>query len=106
MQLDRTRLPQRRTVVAFTFPREAPSSRYFWLLAEAGDAEVCTSHPGFEPDAEVVADSLAFVKWHSGKLRWGDALRAGTIKVSGRRDVLRQLPKWNLRYPVIPQRES
>ncbi|MCA9672607.1 MAG: helix-turn-helix transcriptional regulator [Myxococcales bacterium] len=104
VQLDHARLPEQRTVVAFTFPREPPSNRYYWLLAERHDAELCYTHPGFDADAEVVADSLAFVQWHRGKLRWRDALRAGSIKVSGRREVLRQLPSWNLHAPRLPAR--
>src|SRR5690606_9815611 len=63
-QLDRSRLPERRTVVAFTFPDEAAANRCYWLLVEHGDAEVCYADPGGEPDVHVVAESLAFVEWH------------------------------------------
>lgn len=36
-QLDRSALPHHRTVVAFTFPDEAPANRYCRLLVEGGD---------------------------------------------------------------------
>ena len=45
--------PAGRVVVALTFPDEAPTNRRYWLLVEHGDAEVCYSDPGGEPDLTV-----------------------------------------------------
>jgi len=98
-QLDRSALPGRRLVIGFTFPDEPSGNRRFWLLVERGSAEVCVTDPGDEPAAEVVARSRAFVDWHRGVLPWGDALRAGTIAVHGRRAVVRALPTWNRHRP-------
>lgn len=102
VQLNREVLPQARTVVAFTLPDERPGSRNYWLLIEKGDAELCYSDPGGEPDASVVAASKALVDWHRGVLAWSDAIRSGAIRVEGRRDVVRALPTWNLREPNLP----
>ena len=100
VQLNRTALPQRRTVVAFTFPDQPPGNRHYWLLIERGDAEVCYSDPGGVPDVDVRAESPAFVDWHRGTLRWSDATRDGRITVSGRSELTRALPRWNLHEPV------
>jgi DNA-binding HxlR family transcriptional regulator len=94
-QLARDALPQRRVVVAFTFPEERPANRRYWLLAERGDAELCYADPGGDPDAHVVARSEAFTRWHQGLLRWGDAVRAGDIDVSGPPSLVRSIPRWN-----------
>lgn len=102
VQLDTAALPQRRTVVAFAFPDEAPSNRYYWLLVEHGDAEVCYADPGGDPDVTVVAESRAFVDWHRGMLPWSRALRTGRIKVSGELGLTRALPAWNLHSPQLP----
>lgn len=101
VQLDRAALPEDRTVVAFTFPDQPPGNRYYWLLIEGGNAELCYSDPGDEPDASVLAESLAFVDWHRGKLRWSAAVKAGQITVSGRRDIVRALPRWNSHTPTV-----
>lgn len=101
VQINRPALPEERTVVSFTFPEEAPTNRYYWLLVDRGDAELCYSDPGDEPDLFVVAESLAFVNWHRGKLRWSDALRDGQIQVTGKRPLARSLPNWNLHSPRI-----
>ena len=100
-QLNRPALPIARTVVAFTFPDQAPSNSRYWLLVENGDAEVCFSDPGDEPAAEVVAESLAFVDWHRGELEWSDALRSDRIQVTGDRAIARSLPTWNLRHAAF-----
>jgi DNA-binding HxlR family transcriptional regulator len=94
-------LPNRRTVVAFVFPDEAPTNRYYWLLVEDGNAEVCYSDPGGDPDATVTAESLAFVNWHRGTLRWPEALRRGAITITGRRPIVRALPSWNTHAPEL-----
>lgn len=101
VQLNRAALPRRRTVVAFVFPDQPPGNRYYWLVIERQDAEVCYSDPGGEPDAHVVAESLAFVDWHRGALAWTEATRGGAIRVTGRRDVARALSSWNLHTPVL-----
>lgn len=101
-QMAEDRLPRRqRLLVRFTFPEEAPTNRCYWLLVEGGAAEVCYSDPGGEPDAEVVARSEPFARWHRGDLAWGDALRTGAIAVTGRRPVVRALPSWNTHTPDL-----
>lgn len=102
-QLDRSELPTGRIVVAFAFPEEAPGNRYYWLLVENGDAEVCYSDPGDDPDLYVEAESLAFVDWHRGALSWSRARRDGRITVTGSRQLARELPRWNLHAPTAPR---
>ena len=101
VQLDRAVLPSERTVITFIFPDEAPTNRYYWLLIEDGDAEVCYSDPGGEPDATVTAESLAFVNWHRGTLRWAEAVRSGAITITGLRPIVRALPSWNTHAPEL-----
>ena len=102
-QLDRSKLPPQRTVIAFTFPDEAPGNRFYWLLVDHGDAEVCYSDPGDEPDLYIEAESLAFVDWHRGALPWSHAIRDGRITATGSTALTRSLPTWNLHAPVAPR---
>jgi len=99
LQLDHERLPPGRVVVRFTFPEEPPSNRRYWLLVEQGEGELCYSDPGGELDADVVARSDPFARWHRGDLPWADALRSGAITVIGRAPVVRALPTWNRHTP-------
>ena len=99
-QLDRSKLPDERTVVAFVFPDQPATNRYYWLLVEAGDAELCYSDPGGEPDLVVTAESLAFANWHRGVLTWGSALRSGKITTAGSTKLRRSIATWNLHAPI------
>jgi hypothetical protein len=101
VQLDRSVLPQERTLIAFNFPQEAPGNRYYWMLIEKGDAELCYSDPGGDPDVSVTAQSLAFVEWHRGRHAWPEALRSGQIELTGDRRIARSLPTWNLHTPLL-----
>jgi DNA-binding HxlR family transcriptional regulator len=103
VQLDTARLPKGRVVVAFRFPDQPSGNQRYWLLVEDGRAEVCYNDPGGEPAAEVEAESAAFVDWHRGRLSWSAALRSGRILVTGRRCVVRELPRWNSHTPRVRQ---
>lgn len=96
VQMNRDALPQKRTVVSFSFPSEPAGNRYYWLLVDQGEAELCYSDPGGTPDVHVVAEPLPFVNWHRGRLGWSEAVRSGGIEVSGDRRLARSLPTWNL----------
>lgn len=102
-QLDRSKLPDRRTVVAFVFPEEPPTNRRYWLLADDGDAEICYSEPGGHIDLHVTARSIPFVEWHRGVVSWTAALRAGDITVTGARALARSIASWNLHAPIAPR---
>lgn len=101
VQLDHSRLPDRRVVVQFEFPDERSGNRFFWLLIQDGDAEVCVSDPGDEPGLRVVARSAAFVDWHRGAMPWTEAVRSGAITLTGDRSLVRAFPSWNTRVPVL-----
>jgi DNA-binding HxlR family transcriptional regulator len=102
-QLDRSSLPAGRIVVAFAFRDQPPANRYYWLLVEHGDAEVCYADPGGEPDVVVEAESVAFVDWHRGALSWSAAQHDGRIVVTGSRRIARSIATWNLHAPVAPR---
>lgn len=100
-QVDRTALPEGRVVVRFTFPEEPPSNRRYWLLVEGGEAESCSSDPGGDIDADVVARSDPFARWHRGDLPWGEALAAGDIRVTAAPWLAAAIPRWNTHTPDI-----
>lgn len=102
VQMNPDVLPERRSVVEFAFPDQPPTNRYYWLLVERKHAELCYSDPGGDPDLRVTAESPAFVDWHRGALRWGDAIRNGTISVEGDRALAGALPTWNRHEPLLP----
>lgn len=96
--LQRDLLPDHRVLARFDFPHQPKPRHRLWLLVNDGAAEVCHKHPGFDEDLVVVVDDArAFAHWHMGLVEWGDALRAGAVRVTGTRDLARALPTWNRR---------
>ena len=92
LRLDR--LPNRRVVIRFDFTGRPRRERY-WLIIEAGETEICKTHPGFDEDLFIKAEAEAFVKWHAGQLSWGQAMRGGRIQLEGHSHLARAFPTWN-----------
>ena len=91
----RDELPDGRVVIRFDFQRGERRAR-LWLLVENKDVEICRRHPGFEEDLIVAIENpQVFAQWHLGLIEWGKVLRSGAIRVEGRRDLARALPRWN-----------
>ena len=95
VHMRRDRLPERRTVVEFEFPDQAPPYQIFWMHIEPPEVELCSKPPGFNIDLRVTARSEAFTRWHLGELGWQTAVRRGEIQVEGLRALARALPTWN-----------
>ena len=94
------RLPTDRAVVRFDFtglPANYRRTRVFWLLIEARQAELCVRDPGIEVDLAVNADLKSFARMWLGDLAMQDALRNASIRLTGKRDLVRQFPSWLMR---------
>ncbi len=91
-------LPDRRMTIRFdvVLGRGRQVRTRCWVLIEHREAEICSFDPGFGDDLVVaVEDSLAFARWHLGRLEWAAALRSRAISVTGDRQLARALPTWN-----------
>jgi DNA-binding HxlR family transcriptional regulator len=93
--LRRDRLPRRRVVVRFDF--SGRRRERYWLLIEHGDTEICKTYRGLDEDLYVAAQAEAFVKWHAGRLSWGQARADGRIRIDGSPALARAFPGWNAR---------
>lgn len=74
--------------------------RTFWLVVEPGDASVCYTDPGLEVDAVLASDLATLYRMWEGEFELLDAVRAGTIELTGPRWVVRGLPEWLKLSPV------
>jgi DNA-binding HxlR family transcriptional regulator len=101
VQLNREALPSGRVVVSFEFPDQPAGNRFFWLLVEHGNAELCATDPGDEPAVRVRAQSGPFVDWHRGVLPWARACADGSITLTGDPDLIAQLDSWNTLVPQL-----
>jgi len=74
--------------------------RTFWLVVEPGDASVCYTDPGLEVDAVLASDIATLYRVWEGEFGLLDAVRAGTVELTGLRWVVRGLPDWLKLSPV------
>lgn len=93
------RLPEARTAVRFDFfglPAKYRRGRVFWLIIEGAEIDLCLKDPGAEVDLYVSADLGSFARVWLGDLRLSEAIRAGSVRLTGRRDLIRGFPSWLL----------
>jgi DNA-binding HxlR family transcriptional regulator len=98
-RIARDALPPRRVVVQFDFravPAERRGYRVFWLVLTAADVDLCVKDPGFEVDLLVDARIDAMVHVWLGDTTWRAALRDGSVRITGPRDLVRAFPSWLL----------
>jgi DNA-binding HxlR family transcriptional regulator len=87
-------LPDRRVVVAFTFPDAKTGLRHWWLVFHQGEVDLCLTDPGFEVDVHVVSGLRTMTGVWLGDLTVADAVRNGTMTLTGRRPLVRSFPTW------------
>ena len=93
------RMPERRLVFRFDFrgvPTTPKTPRTYWLVIERPDVDFCIIEPGFEVDLFVSADLAALSRVWLGEVPIRQAMREGTISLSGERQLERDFPSWLL----------
>ena len=90
-------LPNQRVTVRFDFTDLPGRAVPLWMIFDDGNAEVCRTHPGYDEDLVVQAESVAIAEWHLGRIEWADAIRQNRIQVEGPTPLVRQFPAWNRR---------
>ncbi len=90
----RDALPDRRTVVEFEIGDVPRNQRYWWLLVDGEDVDVCPKHPGDEVALTVAADVGTIVRVWLGEIPLRDAIRSGQIELSGSRQMVQAFPAW------------
>jgi DNA-binding HxlR family transcriptional regulator len=85
-QIDLAALPAGRTVIRFEFrgvPKVKAKQRYWWLVIQRPETEVCLKNPGFEVDAVVTADLATFTRLVLGYVGLREVLGRRLVAFSG-----------------------
>jgi DNA-binding HxlR family transcriptional regulator len=92
-RLDPRPLPNERTVIQFLYAELPASKRTYWLVVErGGEVDLCSVDPGFDVDLYVATDLRTMTSVWMG-LTTVDK-EAARIKLTGSRDVARQMQNW------------
>ena len=99
-RIDAASVPDGRVVVQFDFRDEKRTT--IWLIFDRGQASVCISHPGFEPDLIVTTDSVSMMRVFIGIDELATAKAKGTVRIDGAPALVAQFPSWFLWSPFRP----
>ena len=91
----------RRVVIQLTFPSMDPKQRYFWIVVERDDVDLCLTDPGFDVDVGVEADLRTLTEVWMGDARFTDTLADGRITMRGPRELTRRIPDWFGQHPIL-----
>jgi len=83
-----------RVLIELRFRDALPGRRAYWLLLEPDGVDVCLTHPGGEIDLNLTSDVRTLTQVWMGDLGWAEALRRGSLELSGPAHLRRALPGW------------
>lgn len=87
-------LPTERTVAHFRFPAASDKLRYWWLVLQRPEIDLCLSDPGFGVDLTVTSTPEALASVIAGDLGLAAALRSGQVKLEGSSRAKRDFRRW------------
>jgi len=87
-------LPTERTVAHFRFPGAPDKLRYWWLVLQRPEIDLCLSDPGFGVDLTVTSSPQALAEVIAGDRPLAAALRSGAIELKGSREATRGFRRW------------
>lgn len=88
-----------RVVVALEFSDLPHARRYWWLVNNGKEVDLCPKDPGFAVDLHVRTDLPTMTGIWVGALPLSSAMRDGDLELSGAREVQRRFRSWLLLSP-------
>jgi DNA-binding HxlR family transcriptional regulator len=93
-----------RVVIAFDLVDAPANRRHWWLVARAGEVEICLKHPGHPVDVTVAGRLHALASVWLGKLTPDAAVRSGKLHLHGTASLVRRFDEWCPRTSFAPAR--
>lgn len=100
------RFPARRVVVAFRFIDAPRNRRFWWLISDGRDIDLCALDPGYEVDIRVTAELPALTAVWTGDRGLAAECAAGRIRLEGPRDLCRRFGGWLATSPFAGTRAA
>lgn len=100
--IDVAALPEERSVIHFEFVDAPPETRLWWLVVENGEADLCQSDPGHDPNLFITSDVRTLAQVWIGKDRLAAAIEDDRIEVFGDATLRKSISSW-LKLSVVAQ---
>lgn len=91
--VDRTALPDGRTVVMVSIRDVEPDVRDWWFVLTPHEVDVCDYDPGYGVDVSVESSIHTLSRVWKGDIGWSDAIR-GDLDVGGPEHLRRRVDNW------------
>lgn len=92
--VDLAAVPGGRTVIRFTFIDLTSGDRDRWLIITPDAVDLCDVDPGHGAGITVETALRTLTAIWRGDLQWQDALRSGDLRLDGRPELRKALPRW------------
>jgi hypothetical protein len=89
------------TTIQFVFPKSPVTRRFYWLVDDTHDIDLCLVDPGREVDMTVTADLAMLTRVRLGDARFSEAVAQGRIRLECPSRLTRRFPVWFGRHPLF-----
>jgi len=93
----------RRYVTQFHLSGVPISRRFYWLVFNGGDVDVCIKDPGFDVDLAITTHVKTLVEIWLGHVSIREAMRSGRLTLEGGRQDIKAFPDW---FALSPMAEA
>ena len=93
-RVDPAELPARKAVVRFGFRDARSGRRWWWLVVDGDEVDLCLTDPGRDVDLTVQASLRAMIRVWVGHLAIEDALSSGAVALDGSAELAHSFPRW------------
>ena len=87
-------LPAERAVILFEFPDAKKGMKYWWLVVQEGDVELCLEDPGHEVDLTIRTSLRAMTQIWMGDYSLSQARVKGLVNLIGTTRWVRCVANW------------
>lgn len=93
-KIDTSYFPDKRSVIYFQFTDYAVAMRFWWLIVENGDVDICLKDPGYESDLYINTELKTMTQVWMGDLSVSQALKDKKIELSGDTKLTQTFKAW------------
>lgn len=93
-RIDLDAVPDRRTVVGFTYDDAPRAMTRWWVVMDPTHVDLCLKDYGFDVDLEVETDVRTMTRVWLGRLEMRTALERRLLRLDGPRELCREFPTW------------
>lgn len=94
-------LDDARVVVQLIFPSVPAKHRFYWIVVDAREVDLCLRDPGHAVDVVIEADLRSLTQVWMGDAEFGHEVAAGRIVVRGPARLTARIPRWFGQHPIM-----